>query len=418
MNIYPVKQPLFFAAFLLAMVCFFSACSKKSPYPTSTRYNDSTFTGVDTTGGLDTIASFNAPTGVAVDAAGNVYVADYGNNQIRKITPTGVVTTLAGTGNQGSINGPGNLASFNGPTSVTVDAQGNVYVADDNNNQIRKISAADGTVSTLAGSDSTGLKNGLDTAAYFFSPSGVAADAQGNVYVADAGNNVIRMVTPAGQTTTIAGSIPPGNANGAALTTATFNNPSGIAVDASGNVYVADMLNNLIRKISNGTVSTLAGHDTSATINGPDTLAAFYFPNSVAVDKSDNVYVTEYVTDLIRKIAPDGTVSTFAGNGMSGQADSTGTAASFNGPSGVAVDAAGNLYIADTYNNVIRKITPAGVVSTIAGSGLTGSHNGKALSLRKGKALTVVHKPKPNNILFNILAKKKLTPYYLRKLGQ
>lgn len=416
MNMYPVKQPLFFAAFLLAMVCLFSACSKKSPYPTSTRYNDSTYTGVDTTGGLDTIASFNAPTGVAVDAAGNVYVADYGNNQIRKITPAGIVTTLAGTGNQGSINGPGNLATFNGPTSVTVDAQGNVYVADDNNNQIRKISAADGTVSTLAGSDSTGLKNGLDTGAYFFSPSGVAADAQGNVYVADAGNNVIRMVTPAGKTTTIAGNINPGNANGPALTAATFNNPSGLALDASGNLYVADMLNNLIRKISNGTVSTLAGHDTSATINGPDTLAAFYFPNSVAVDKSGNVYVTEYVTDLIRKIAPDGTVSTFAGNGLSGQADSTGTAASFNGPSGVAVDAAGNLYIADTYNNVIRKITPDGVVSTIAGSGLTGSRNGKALSLRKGKALTVVHKPKSNNILFNILVRKKLAQYYLRKL--
>ena len=418
MNNYPVKQPLFFAAFLLAMVCFFSACSKRSPYPTSTRYNDSTYTGVDTTGGLDTIASFNAPTGVAVDAAGNVYVADYGNNQIRKISPAGIVTTLAGTGNQGSINGPGNLATFNGPTSVTVDAQGNVYVADDNNNQIRKISATDGTVSTLAGSDSTGLKNGLDTGAYFFSPSGVAADAQGNVYVADAGNNVIRMVTPAGQTTTIAGYINPGNANGQALTAATFNNPSGLALDASGNIYVADMLNNLIRKISNGTVSTLAGHDTSATINGLDTLGAFYFPNSVAVDKSGNVYVTEYVTDLIRKIAADGTVSTFAGNGMSGQADSTGTAASFNGPSGVAVDAAGNLYIADTYNNVIRKITPAGVVSTIAGSGLTGSRNGKALSLRKGKALTAVHKTKSNNILFNILVKRKVAQYYLRKLGQ
>jgi sugar lactone lactonase YvrE len=415
MSIYPLKQPLFFASLLLAVVCFFSACSKKSPYPTSTKYNDSTFTGVDTTGGLDTIASFNAPTGIAVDAAGNIYVADYGNNEIRKITPDGIVTTIAGNGNQGSINGPGNLATFNGPTSVTVDVQGNVYVADSNNDQIRKISAADGTVSTLAGSDSTGLKNGVDTAAYFFSPNGVAADAQGNVYVADAGNNAIRMVIPTGLTTTIAGNINPGSANGPA-TTATFNNPAGLAVDASGNIYVADMLNNLIRKISNGNVSTLAGHDTAATINGPDTLAAFYFPNSVAVDKSGNVYVTEYVTDLIRKIAPDGTVSTFAGNGMSGQADSTGTAASFNGPSGVAVDVAGNLYIADTFNNVIRKITPAGMVSTIAGSGLTGSRNGKALSLRKGKALFVAHKARPNNfILFNILAKKKPVPYYLRR---
>jgi len=334
MNLYHLKQPLIFASLLLVMACFFSACSKRSPYPTSTKYNDSSFTGVDTTGGLDTIASFNAPTGIAVDAAGNIYVADYGNNQIRKITPDGIVTTIGGSGNQGSINGPGNLATFNGPTSVTVDAQGNVYVADSNNDQIRKISATDGTVSTFAGSDSTGLKDGVDTAAYFFSPNGVAADAQGNVFVADAGNNVIRKVTPAGLTTTIAGNINPGNANGPALSAATFNNPAGLAVDASGNIYVADMLNNLIRKLSNGTVSTLAGHDTAATMNGPDTLAAFYFPNSVAVDKSGNVYVTEYVTDLIRKITPEGVVSTFAGNGMSGQADSTGTAASFNGPSG------------------------------------------------------------------------------------
>jgi sugar lactone lactonase YvrE len=364
MRIYQFKPSIFFASLFMALVCLFSACSKRSPFPTSTKYNDSTGIGNDTTGN-DSTASFNAPTGLAVDGAGNIYVADYGNNKIRKITPDGVVSTLAGNGNQGSINGPGNLATFNGPTGVAVDGSGNVYVADQNNNQIRVITAT-GIVSTLAGSDSTGTQDGLGALAYFFAPSSVATDANGNVYVADAGNNLIRMITPAGQSSTVAGNTNPGALNGDALS-ATFNNPTGITVDAAGNIYVADLLSNQIRKISGGTVSTLAGGDSTASVNGVGTAASFYFPNSVAVDGGGNVYVTEYVTDLVRKITPDGTVTTFAGSGQQGQADSTGTAASFNGPSGVAVDAAGNVYIADTFNNVIRKITPGGAVTTIAG---------------------------------------------------
>jgi sugar lactone lactonase YvrE len=417
MKIHLKKQYLVVATLLLAMVCFFTACTKRAIIPTSTKYNagGSGTTVTDSTS-ADSIASFNAPTGVAVDAAGNVYVADYGNNQIRKISPSGVVSTLAGNGTQGSINGAGNIATFNGPTSVAVDQSGNIYVADANDNQIRKVTAT-GLVSTLAGSDSTGSVDGLGPAAYFFGPSGVATDLQGNVYVADAGNNLIRMVTPAGNTSTIAGNDNPGSNNGAGLA-ATFNNPTGLAVDASGNIYVADLLNNLIRKISGGQVTTLAGSDTTATINGVGTAAAFYFPNSVAVDASSNVYVTEYVTNLIRKIAPDGTVTTFAGSGAAGQADSTGVAASFNGPSGVAVDAAGNLYIADTYNNVIRKITAAGVVSTLAGSGNVGAINGKALSIRKGKGKTTNAVPKLNSkntdLLFNILIKKHPEQYFIR----
>lgn len=395
---YRSKRPLFFATLLFALFCIFSACSKKSARPTNTNYNNGG-AGVDTTGGSDSTASFNAPTGVAVDAAGNIYVADYGNNSIRKIT-NGVVTTLAGTGNQGSINGPGNLATFNGPTSVTVDGHGNLYVADDNNNQIRMIALSTAIVTTIAGSDSTGLQDGTGADAYFFAPSGVAADAQGNVYVADAGNNVIRKVTPAGQTSTIAGNNNPGSQNGGALS-ATFNNPAGLAIDGAGNLYVADMLSNRIRKISGGVVSTLAGSDTAASVNGIGAAASFFFPNSVAVDGGGNVYVTEYVSDLIRKITPDGTVTTLAGNGTSGQADSTGTAASFNGPSGIAVDAAGNVYVADTFNNVIRKITPDGVVSTIAGSGKAGLHNGRAFSVRKGKVMNVARKFN-KSVLFNM----------------
>lgn len=411
-----LKFPLFFASLILAVICFISACSKKSTEPTSRNYQKPDTSASDTTAGGPP-ASFNEPTGIAVDAAGNIYVADYGNNLIRKITPGGVVTTLAGNGTQGSLNAVDTLASFNGPTSVAVDGSGNVYVADDNNNQIRMIS--NGMVTTIAGSDSVGAVNGQGALAYFFSPAGVACDLQGNVYVADAGNNLIRMITPGGLVSTVAGSINTGAQNGAD-TSATFSNPTGITLDPAGNIYVADLLDNLIRKISGGQVTTLAGglSDTIASVNGVGTAASFVFPNSVAADAAGNVYTTEYVTNLVRKITPDGTVTTLAGSGASGQADSTGTMASFSGPSGVAVDAAGNVYVADTYNNVIRKITPGGAVSTIAGSGTAGSTNGKALSLRKGKALNALH-PKTrlsNNILFRIMVKKQsaLRRYMMR----
>ena len=402
------------------MLCFISACSKRSDAPISHNFGKPDTSVADTTTG-GPVASFNQPTGVAVDAAGNIYVADYGNDMIRKISAAGVVTTLAGTGTQGSLNGKGNVATFNGPTSVAVDPSGNVYVADDNNNQIRMISNS-GVVSTIAGSDSTGSQNGTGALAYFFGPSGVACDAQGNVYVADAGNNLIRMVTPAGLVSTIAGNTNAGAQNGLD-TSATFNNPAGIAVSSTGNIYVADMLNDLIREISGGQVTTLAGNLNDSTIvstNGVGTAASFVFPNSVAVDASGNVYTTEYVTNLIREIAPDGTVTTLAGSGAAGQADSTGTAASFSGPSGVAVDASGNVYVADTYNNVIRKITPAGVVSTIAGSGAAGAVNGKALSLHKGKTLYALHRQvRPSNdVLFRIIVKRRSAMRYMMRLNR
>jgi sugar lactone lactonase YvrE len=401
------KYSSFAVILILAMACFFTSCTKRSPITTSTDYDPGGTGLVSDSTKADSIASFNAPTGVAVDPSGNLYVADYGNNEIRKITPTGVVSTIAGNGTQGSINGAGNIATFNGPTSLALDPSGNIYVADDNNNQIRKITPA-GLVSTLAGSDSTGAVDGLGAAAYFFGPSGVACDGQGNVYVTDAGNNLIRMITPAGNVTTIAGNINAGYNNGAAISAAAFNNPVGLVLDASGNIYVDDMLNNVIRKISGGQVTTFAGSDSTASINGQGTAAAFYFPNSIAIDASGNLYVTEYVTNLIRKIDKNANVTTFAGNGNAGQADSTATAVSFNGPSGVAVDAAGNVYVADTYNNVIRKITPAGAVSTYAGSGLAGAINGKALSaFRRNTTASTAVKRASKYSLFNMLVKKR-----------
>jgi sugar lactone lactonase YvrE len=374
-----------FKAFLILMIAgLFTACTKQQVKPKKSQTGTGTTTGTDSTGGTvaqDTLPSFYSPAGVAVDAAGNIYVADYGNNLIRKISATGLVSTLAGNGTQGLINATGVLASFNQPTGIAVDAAGNIYVGDAGNNRIRKITSA-GIVSTLAGSDSTGYADGAGTIASFFHPEGVALDAAGNVYVADAGNNLIRKVAPDGTVSTFA-------SNGTDVGEANiFSNPTGVAADAAGNIFVANYINNNILKVSaTGAISTLAGNGATGAANGVGSSATFYFPNSVAVDAANNVYVADGVNNLIRKITPGGLVSTLAGSGKAGAADGTGTAASFDGPAGVAVDAAGNVYVADSNNNLIRKITPAGVVTTVAGNGQSGAKNGQAVARRNTKII-------------------------------
>ncbi|MGZ3765681.1 MAG: NHL repeat-containing protein [Mucilaginibacter sp.] len=332
---------------------------------------DSTSTiiiGSDSAGlvnGVGKAARFNHPFGIAVDAAGNAYVTDEGNSVIRKIDPALNVTTFAGTPNViGSANGVDTVASFNKPFGIAVDASGNVYVADAGNNQVRAITPA-GLVSTFAGTGAAGTVNGLDTAT-FNSPLSVTVDGSGNVYVADYGNDLIRKISPAGVVSTLAGTGAAGADNGAG-TKATFNLPEGVAVDGSGNVYVADNGNNLIRKITpDGTVSTLAGSGSAGSANGTGVAASFNSPFGIAVDASGNVYVADAGNNQIRKISPAGVVTTFAGSGIKGAGNATGAAASFNTPSGVAVDAAGNVYVADENNNMIRKITAAGVVTTLA----------------------------------------------------
>ncbi|MGJ7529613.1 NHL repeat-containing protein [Variovorax sp. GB1P17] len=306
-----------------------------------------------------TDASFNLPKGAAVDASGNVYVAEFASHLIRKITPAGVVSTLAGSGAAGSDNGTGTAASFNFPGGVAVDASANVYVADTSNHLIRKITPA-GAVSTLAGSGDRGSVDDTGTAASFAFPQGVTVDASGNVYVADSSNHLIRMITPAGVVSTLAGSGAGGLANGTG-TAASFNLPSGVAVDASGNVYATDWGNGMIRKITPArVVSTLAGSGAVGSNNGTGTAASFFVPQGVAVDASGNLYVVDQYNQLIRKITSTGVVSTLAGLvGVEGSANGAATAASFKYPTGVAVDASGNVYVADTNNNLIRKITPA-----------------------------------------------------------
>jgi len=321
-----------------------------------------------------TAASFFVPAGVATDALGNVYVADEANNLIRKISPAGVVTTLAGSGARGSADGIGIAASFYGPVGVATDASGNVYVADTFNNLIRKVSPA-GVVSTLAGSGSPGSANGMATAASFYHPFGVATDASGNLYVADCNNNLIRKISPLGAVTTLAGSGAYISTDGTG-TAASFYGPVGVATDALGNVYVADYNGLVIRKISTtGVVTTLAGSGAPGSANGNGRAASFFCPSGVATDASGNIYVADNNNNLIRKISPSGVVTTLAGSGAAGSANGIGIAASFNQPGSVSTDASGNVYVADANNNQIRKITPAGVVTTLAGSGAAGSVN-------------------------------------------
>ena len=327
--------------------------------------------------GIGTAALFFNPYGVSADAFGNVYVADYSNHKIRLIYPNQTVITFAGgstTGTaSGSINGIGTAALFANPSGVSVDAYGNVYVADYSNHKIRLV-YPNQTVITLAGGSTTGTVsgsiNGIGTAAFFYNPRGVSADAFGNVYVADTNNHQIRLIYPNQTVITLAGGSTTGFTNGSINgigTAALFNTPSGVSADAFGNVYVADRSNNKIRLIyPNQTVITLAGGSTTGTtmgfLNNVGTAALFHFPYGVSADAFGNVYVADGNSNNIRLIYPNKAVISFAGGSttgfMSGSINGIGTAALFNFPYGVSADAFGNVYVADYNNNNIRLIYP------------------------------------------------------------
>jgi sugar lactone lactonase YvrE len=302
--------------------------------------------------------SFNSPYGVATDASGNVYVADLGNHAIRKISPDGIVSTLAGSGVAGQGNGLGIAASFNQPVGLALDSNSNVYVADTQNHLIRKITPG-GLVSTFAGSGARGSANGIGSAASFNFPCGVAVDLNGNVYIADESNHVIRKITPDGSVSTVAGSGIVGRADGQG-TAASFNNPTGVAVDAVGYLYVADRDNHLIRKITpTGLVSTLAGSGANGSANGLGAAASFSYPPRLTLDLSGNILVADAGNHLIRKVTPAGVVTTLAGTGGLGQVNGAANIATFRNPRGIAVDTYGNVYVSDTNNHLVRKISPA-----------------------------------------------------------
>ncbi len=339
---------LFKSKVFLCALLFQTAIHAQIVYP---------FVGSGTIGGANgtgNAASFNHPSGVAVDNNGDTYVADYWNNKIRKISAAGLVSTFAGSGAAGAANGNGSAASFNYPHGIAVDGSGNVYVADRNNNKIRKITSA-GAVTTLAGSGTAGGTDGVGAAASFNLLIGVAIDASGNVYVAD-GSYKIRKITSAGLVTTLAGSGIPGSANGTGAA-ASFNNPHGVAVDASGNVFVSDYANQKIRKITPaGVVTTFAGSGTVGSLNGTGTAASFSYPTGITIDGAGNLYVADG-SKKIRKITPAAVVTTFAGSGISGASNGPALSATFAYITGISINPSGEaLYIADYDYHTIRRL--------------------------------------------------------------
>lgn len=325
--------------------------------PAMEEYIVETFSGSTTPGATNgpvATALFRNPEGVAVDMNGRLIVTDRGNNLIRLIT-AGQVSLVAGNIAGGYAEGTGASARFKLPWKATADAAGNIYVADRDNHAIRKITPQ-GEVSTLAGGNGAGYADGQGADAKFNQPLDVAADGAGNVYVADNLNHRIRKISADGTVTTLAGNGTAGFADGTGAA-AQFKNPSGLDVDKDGNIIVADRLNHRIRKVTPAGVATvIAGDGTTGYRDGDAAGARFADPYGISGDKNGNILIADLNNNKIRRISTAGTVSTVAGT-VKGYADGPGAAAQLNGPTDVCVDGEGTIYVADLTNHCIRKIT-------------------------------------------------------------
>ena len=347
-----------------AIASVITSCTKSGNSPsTAAKTQVTTLAGNGTAGSTNgpwLQSSFDEPYALAVDTLGNIYVGDIQNNRVRLISPVFGVSNFGGNTPADSGNAVPNVTEFSDPTGIAIDITGAIFIADNADEWITRISSS-GVVITYAG---TGVNHGCQgdncgdgMFAIFNNIFGVAVDRQRNLFVADFDANAIRKISPSGFATTLAGSGSRGRTDGAA-TVATFNGPIGVAVNAGDTVYVADELNNLIRQISpSGVVSTLAGSGTAGSDDGLGVFASFNSPSGIAVDRQGNIYVSDSHNNKIRKIDPIGGVTTLAGTGQPGAADGGYTTATFNNPIGIAVDAAGNVYVADTGNNLIRKIS-------------------------------------------------------------
>jgi sugar lactone lactonase YvrE len=325
-------------------------------------------------GGAATSARLFLPVDVAIDGSGNLFIADVTNNRIRKVTAgTGIISTFAGTGTPGFTGdgGAATSARLFSPVAVAVDGSGNVYIADQINQRIRKVTAASGIISTVAGTGIIGFSGdgGAATSARLYTPTDIAVDGSGNLYIADTGNNRIRKITVAtGNISTVAGSgsiIPGFGGDGGAATSARLFSPVDIAIDGSGNLYIADQFNQRIRKVTaaTGVISTIAGTGTLGFTGdgGAATSARLSIPTAVVLDGAGNIYVTDTGNKRIRKItAATGIISTIAGTGTLGFSGDGGiaTSAQLSIPSGMVMSG-GNLYVADAGNNRIRLIANA-----------------------------------------------------------
>jgi hypothetical protein len=330
----------------------------------------STFAGTGEAGfsgdeGAAVAAELNHPYGVAVDSTGTVYFSEYSNHRVRKVAADGKISTLAGTGeaDYGGDDGPAVSARLNYPRGVAVDGEGAVYVADAGNHRVRKV-AADGEISTFAGTGVAGAggDGGLATAAELDRPYGVAVDGTGAVYIADAGNHRIRKVAADGTISTFAGTGEAGSeGDGAAAESAQLNGPHAVAVDSADVVYIADAENHRVRKVAaDGTISTFAGTGEAdfGGDGGAAEAAQLNHPVAVAVDSAGCVHICDQYNHRVRKVAADGTISTVAGTGEAdfGGDDGPAGSAQLNNPFGLALNSVDALYIADHVNNRIRKI--------------------------------------------------------------
>jgi trimeric autotransporter adhesin len=341
-------------------------------------------TGADGDGGPALTATLSSPCGLALDTFNNVYFSDIDNNRIRKIDmSTGIISTYAATGvdGYGGDGGPATSALINIPEGLAYSSDGRLYICDAANNRIRYVDAS-GTMHTLAGQNMY-FNDGIPaTNAEILAPTGVVSDAAGNVYIADPQNYRVRKIDPSGIITTFAGNgigngnIPFAGDNGPA-TDATFNYPTALATDAAGNVYIADEQNNRIRKVStSGIVTTVAGNGSAAYYgdNFAATNASLYYPSGVAVDAAGNIYIADQGNNRIRKVNTSGIIKTFAGIGTYGYSGDGGlaVAAKLYYPVSVAVDATGNVFISDYGNNTIRKVDTSGIISSLTAVGASG----------------------------------------------
>jgi uncharacterized protein (TIGR03437 family) len=352
-------------------------------------------------GGAAANAQLNNPYGIAVDGSGNLFVSDTFNNRIRKVSASGIIATVAGNGSNGisGDGGPAVSAQLGNPYGVAVDRSGNLLVAETLNNRIRKVSTG-GIITTVVGTGSFGFSGDGSPAAsaQLNNPNGIAVDASGNLFIADTFNDRIRKVSTGGIITTVAGIGAIGySGDGGPAKSAQLYNPYGVAVDGSGNFFIADALNNRIREVSTSAIiTTVAGDGTFGYSGdgGAATNAQLTDPFSIAVDGLANFFITDVGNNRVRKVSARGTITTVAGTGTSGFSGDGGiaTSAQLYSPNGVAVDGSGNLFIADTNNNRIRKVSPIGIITTIAGTGARGfsGDGGAAVNAKLGNPYGVV----------------------------
>ena len=328
-------------------------------------------------GGPAVAAQLRSVDEVAVDKQGNVYIADFQNHRVRKVSPGGTITTFAGRDGGGAFPADGSLATsarLDAPHGVAADAQGNVYISDTNNGRVYRVSPG-GTITTFAGTGQSSFSGdgGPATSARLYAPVGLAVDGQGNVYIADSYNQRVRKVNASGTITTFAGTGKQGSSgDGGPATSAQLQFPSAVAADAQGNVYIAGTPDNRVRKVSRGgTIATFAGTGRGGFSGdgGPATSARLSRPLGVAADGQGNVYIADTANYRLRKVSRGGTITTFAGTGAGGFSGDGGpaTSARLFSPHWVAVDGPGNVYIADTANYRVRKVTMGAALTVSLG---------------------------------------------------